>query len=52
MIDSYLQTKRRNVFRMVEKWICWIPSINRRLKLNFNGSRIENKSVLETLMIL
>ena len=30
---------------MVEKWICWIPPINEKFKLNFDGSRIENKSV-------
>ena len=55
MIDSYLQTEGHNVSRMVEKWIRWIPLINGRFKLNFNGSRIENKSVLgwllETLMV-
>ena len=26
--------------------ICWIPPINERFKLNFDGSRIENKNAL------
>ena len=31
---------------MVKRWIHWISLINRRFKLNFDGSRIENKSAL------
>ena len=45
MIDSYLQIKRRKVHWLVKKWICWIPPINGRFKLNFDGSRVENKNV-------
>ena len=29
---------------MVEKWIRWIPPINGRFKLNFDGSRDQNIS--------
>ena len=35
-----------NVSRMVEKWICWIPLINNRFKLTFDGSRVQNISAL------
>ena len=44
MIDSYLQTKGCNFPQMVKKWISWIPPINGRFKLNFDGSTIENKN--------
>ena len=46
MIDSYLQNERRNIPWMVKRWIHWISLINGRFKLNFDGSRIENKSAL------
>ena len=29
---------------MVEKWIFWIPPINERSKLNFDDSKIQNRS--------
>ena len=31
---------------VLKKWIRWIPPIIDRFKLNFDGSRIQNKSVL------
>ena len=44
--DSYLNNERHNVPYRVEKLIRWIPPINGILKLNFNGSRINNISTL------
>ena len=46
IFDPDLQNEGHNVSRMMEKWICWIPPINNRLKLNFDGSRVQNISAL------
>lgn len=32
---------------MIEKWICWIPPINKIFKLNFNDSKIQNENILK-----
>ena len=40
--DTYLSNDEHFVPRKVEKWIRWIPPINGRFKLNFDGSRINN----------
>ena len=46
MINFYLQIEGCNVPWMVENLIRWIPPVNGRFKLNFDGSKIKNKSVL------
>ena len=43
MSDTYHSNEAHNVPRKVEKWI---PLINERFKLNFNGSRNNNISAL------
>ena len=43
--DSYLNNEGCNVPCKVEKWIRWILPINRRFKLNLDGSTIKNISV-------
>ena len=40
MIDTYIQIEEHNVLQIVEQWIRWVPSINERFKLNFDGLRI------------
>ena len=44
MSDSYLNNEGCNIPRRVEKWIRWVPPINGRFKLNFDGSKINNIS--------
>ena len=44
MIDPQLQNKRRFVPQVVETLACWIPPISGNFKLNFDGSRVENRS--------
>ena len=46
LFDPYLHNEGWNVFHLVEEWICWIPPINNRLKLNFDDSRVESKRAL------
>ena len=46
LIDPYQLHGRHSITRRIEKWIRWIPHINGRFKLNFNGSKIHNTSVL------
>ena len=43
MNDDYPTNEGRNVPRKVERWI---PPINERFKLNFDGSKINNISAL------
>ena len=43
---TYINNKGCNGPRKVENGIRWIPRINGRLKLNFDGSRINNISAL------
>ena len=40
--DTYLSNKGHFVPCKVEKWIRWIPTINGRFKLKFDGSRFNN----------
>ena len=44
IIDTYLSNESYIVPRKVEKWIRWIPPINERFKLKFDGLRINNIS--------
>ena len=44
VIDPQLQNKRRFVPQVVETLTCWIPPISGNFKLNFDGSRVENRS--------
>ena len=44
VIDPQLQNERRFVPRVVEKLTHWIPPISGNFKLNFDGSRVENRS--------
>ena len=45
-MDTLYLNEGRNVTRQVEIWICWIPPINDKFKLNFGGSKVQNKSAL------
>ena len=42
LCDSYLNNEGCNISHRVEKYIRWIPLINEKFKLNFDGSRIHN----------
>ena len=44
--ETYLSNEEHFVPCKVEKGIRWIPPINGRFKLNFDGSRINNTSAL------
>ena len=44
--NAYPSNEGCNVPRRVENWIRWIPPINGRFKLNFDGSKINNISAL------
>ena len=46
LMDSYHLNKGNCVTRRVGKWIQWIPPINGRFKLKFDGSRVQNNSVV------
>ena len=46
IFDHNLQNEGCDVSQTVEKWICWIPPNNNMFKLNFDGSRVQNNSVL------
>ena len=46
MSNDYPDNEGRNVSRKVKKWIRWIPQINRRFKLIFDGLRINNINAL------
>ena len=45
-MDSYLLNEGCCVIRRVEKWVGWIPPINDRFKLNFDGSKVRNNSAI------
>ena len=49
-MDSYHLNEGRCVTGRVKKWIQWIPLINGRFKLNFDGSRVQNNSALELVI--
>ena len=44
MNGSCFDSEGCNIPRRVEKWIKWIPPINGRFKLKFDGSQINNIS--------
>ena len=48
LTKSYLHNEGHIVPSMVEKLIRWTPPINGRFKLNFDGSRVQNRSALDS----
>ena len=44
LFDLYFWNEGRNVLQWVEKWIRWIPLINDRIKLNFDGYKVDIKN--------
>ena len=51
LTESYLHNEGHIVPSMIEKWIRWTPRINGRFKLNFDGSRVQNRSALGWVII-